>query len=132
MQTAIRDKADTSDCEYDADESSVGSLSLSDNEGPHNAIVMDSERSAIFPLNSMYLLYLHILCLYCKANSLSLKVGLTVLSDIFIFTLINTYLLLAECEVRTASYEPNFFPSFYGPSAKRAGHENKEGKNEDP
>ena len=24
------------------------------------------------------------------------------------------------------------FPSFYGPSAKRAGHENKEGKNEDP
>ena len=25
-----------------------------------------------------------------------------------------------------------FFPSFYGPNAKRAGHENKEGKNEDP
>ena len=25
-----------------------------------------------------------------------------------------------------------FFPSFYGPSAKRASHENKEGKNEDP
>ena len=25
-----------------------------------------------------------------------------------------------------------FFPSFYGPSAKRAGHENKEGKNENP
>ena len=24
-----------------------------------------------------------------------------------------------------------FFPSFYGPSAKREGHENKEGKNED-
>ena len=24
------------------------------------------------------------------------------------------------------------FPSFYGPSAKRAGHENKEGKNENP
>ena len=24
-----------------------------------------------------------------------------------------------------------FFPSFYGPSAKHAGHENKEGKNED-
>ena len=24
-----------------------------------------------------------------------------------------------------------FFPSFYGPSAERAGHENKEGKNED-
>ena len=42
------------------------------------------------------------------------------------------YLLLAECEVRTASYGPSFFPSFYGPSAKREGHENKEGKNEDP
>ena len=25
-----------------------------------------------------------------------------------------------------------FFPSFNGPSAKRAGNENKEGKNEDP
>ena len=25
-----------------------------------------------------------------------------------------------------------FFPSFYGPSAKCAGHENKEGKNKDP
>ena len=25
-----------------------------------------------------------------------------------------------------------FFPSFYGPSAERTGHENKEGKNEDP
>ena len=25
-----------------------------------------------------------------------------------------------------------FFPSFYGPSTKRAGHENKVGKNEDP
>ena len=25
-----------------------------------------------------------------------------------------------------------FFPSFYGPSAKCTGHENKEGKNEDP
>ena len=24
------------------------------------------------------------------------------------------------------------FPSFYGPSAERAGHENTEGKNEDP
>ena len=44
----------------------------------------------------------------------------------------NINLLLAECEVRTASYGPSFFPSFYGPSAKRAGHENKEGKNEDP
>ena len=38
------------------------------------------------------------------------------------------YLLLAECEVRTASYGPSFFPSFYDPSAKRAGDENKEGK----
>ena len=42
------------------------------------------------------------------------------------------YLLLAECEVRTASYGPSFFPSFYGSSAKSARHENKEGKNEDP
>ena len=42
------------------------------------------------------------------------------------------YLLLAECEVRTAVYGPSFFPFFYCPSAKRAGHENKEGKNEDP
>ena len=25
-----------------------------------------------------------------------------------------------------------FFPSFYGPSAECVGHENKEGKNEDP
>ena len=39
------------------------------------------------------------------------------------------YLLLAECEVRTASCR-QFFPSFLGPSAKRAGHENKE-ENED-
>ena len=31
-----------------------------------------------------------------------------------------------------ASYGPSFVPSFYGPSAKRMGHENKEGKNEDP
>ena len=30
--------------------------------------------------------------------------------------------------VRPSSYEPSFFPSFYSPSAKRAGHENKEGK----
>ena len=42
------------------------------------------------------------------------------------------YLLSAECEVCTASYEPSFFPSFYGSSTKRAGYENKEGKNEDP
>ena len=46
--------------------------------------------------------------------------------------MVNKYLLLAECKVRTASYGPIFFPSFYGPSAKHAGHENKEGKNEDP
>ena len=40
----------------------------------------------------------------------------------------DTYLLLAECEVCTASYEPGFFFPFYVPSAKCAGHENKEGK----
>ena len=33
------------------------------------------------------------------------------------------YFLLMECEVRTVSYEPEFFFHFYGPSAKRAGHE---------
>ena len=31
------------------------------------------------------------------------------------------YLLLTEFEVRTVSYGPSFFPSIYGPSAKRAG-----------
>ena len=41
---------------------------------------------------------------------------------------LGVYLLLAECEVHMASYGPSFYPSFYGPSAKRAGHENKEGK----
>ena len=40
----------------------------------------------------------------------------------------NTYLLLAECEVSTASYGPSFFLIFYGLSAKRADHESKEGK----
>ena len=37
-----------------------------------------------------------------------------------------------ESEVRTASYGLSFFISFYGQSAKRASHENKEWKNEDP
>ena len=32
------------------------------------------------------------------------------------------YLLLTEFEVRTVSYGPSFSSSFYGPSAKRAGH----------
>ena len=41
------------------------------------------------------------------------------------------YLLLAEFSVRTVHYEPSFFPSIYGPSAKRAGHKSME-KNEDP
>ena len=35
----------------------------------------------------------------------------------------NKYLLLAECSVRTVSYGPRFFPSFYGPRRE---------KNEDP
>ena len=39
-------------------------------------------------------------------------------------TTVNTNLLLAECEVRTASYENE--------EGKNAGHENEEGKNEDP
>ena len=40
----------------------------------------------------------------------------------------HTYLLLAECDVRTASHGPSFFLPFDGPSAKRAGDENTEGK----
>ena len=40
----------------------------------------------------------------------------------------NTYLLLAECKVRTASYGPGFFLPFYGPGAKRAGHETRKEK----
>ena len=45
----------------------------------------------------------------------------------------NIYLSLAECEVHTESYGPIFFLlSFYGPSAKRADYESKEGKNKDP
>ena len=39
----------------------------------------------------------------------------------------HTNLLLAECEVRTASYGPSFFLPF-GPRAKCTRHENKEGK----
>ena len=41
------------------------------------------------------------------------------------------YLLLAEFSVRTVNYEPSFFPSICGLSAKRAGHKSM-GKNEDP
>ena len=41
------------------------------------------------------------------------------------------YLLLAEFSVRTVNYGPSFFPSIYGPSAKRGGHKSME-KNEDP
>ena len=36
----------------------------------------------------------------------------------------NTYLLLAECEVRTASYGTSSFPSFYGPPGR--GKKNKD------
>ena len=38
----------------------------------------------------------------------------------------NKYLLLAEFSVRTVNYGPRFFPSIYGPSAKRAGHKSAE------
>ena len=41
------------------------------------------------------------------------------------------YLLLIEFKVRTVKYGPSFFPSIYGPSAKRLGHKST-GKNEDP
>ena len=44
----------------------------------------------------------------------------------------NIYLLLAGCEVCMASYELSFFPCFYGPSMKHAGHENRHRKSEDP
>ena len=44
---------------------------------------------------------------------------------------VSKYLLLAEFLVRTVNYGPSFFPSIYGPSAKRAGHKSME-KNEDP
>ena len=36
------------------------------------------------------------------------------------------YLLLAEFSVRTVNYGPRFFPSIYGPSAKRAGYKSIE------
>ena len=41
---------------------------------------------------------------------------------------LHKHLILAQCGVRTARYGSSFFPSFYSPGAKRAGHENKEGK----
>ena len=44
---------------------------------------------------------------------------------------LHKYLLLAEFSVRTVNYGPSFFPSIYGPSAKRAGHKSM-GKNDDP
>ena len=48
-----------------------------------------------------------------------------------VFSRLFSYLLLAEFSVRTVNYGPSFFPSIYGPSAKRAGHKSM-GKNEDP
>ena len=47
-------------------------------------------------------------------------------------TVRSTYLLLAKCEVHTASYGPSFFLPFMAQARKRAGHENVEGKIEDP
>ena len=44
----------------------------------------------------------------------------------------NKYLLLAFLLGPYGKLWTEFFPSFYGPSSKRADHENKEGKNEDP
>ena len=41
---------------------------------------------------------------------------------------IDRYLLLAEFSVRTVNYGPSFFPSIYGPGAKRAGHKSMEKK----
>ena len=49
-----------------------------------------------------------------------------------LFPRIFKYLLLTEFEGFTVSYRPIFFfPSIYGPSAKREGHESK-GRNKDP
>ena len=45
---------------------------------------------------------------------------------------VNTYLLLAECEVHIASYELSFSFLLWPKHEARAVHENKEGKNEDP
>ena len=43
------------------------------------------------------------------------------------------YRLLAECEVRTASYGPSFFLPFMAKARSACmGDEKKEGKNEDP
>ena len=44
----------------------------------------------------------------------------------------NTCLLLAECEVRTASYGPSFFLPFMAQARSARAMKNKEGKNEDP
>ena len=49
-----------------------------------------------------------------------------------LFILLYTYIpLISRILVRTVNYGPSFFPSIYGPSAKRAGHKSME-KNEDP
>ena len=54
------------------------------------------------------------------------------LSNHLLKSLDYTDLLLAEFSVRTVNYGPSvFFPSIYGPSAKRAGHKSME-KNENP
>ena len=45
---------------------------------------------------------------------------------------INTNPLISRVRGPYGNFWTEFSPSFYGPSAKRAGHENKEGKNEDP
>ena len=42
------------------------------------------------------------------------------------------YLLLVEFSVRAVNYGPSFFPSIYGPSAKRAGHKSMEKKKGKP
>ena len=56
---------------------------------------------------------------------------LTMVKHIF-FMKLNYLPLISRVRGPNGKLWTEFFPSFYGPSAKCAGHENKEGKIEDP
>ena len=71
------------------------------------------------------LLYPYLLLLSCPYISQLLQ---AILLLFFLLSYCYSYLLLAEFSVRTVNYEPSFFPSIYGPSAKRAGHKSMETK----
>ena len=49
-----------------------------------------------------------------------------------LWDVLNNNLLLAECEVRTASYGPSFFLPFMVQARSARAMKKKEGKNEDP